>query len=260
MDASGSSQLSQYLESLSLAPALKKSNQSAPGPGPSAVCVLKRVVYKAITDFGSALSCGIVFGMSRDIVLLMELTSDSLTELSTTCFSFLSRSVVASQTRHTGGGSDHLRRFFLIALVVSFCTCPFNVNTTYSLHAFFGTISSAIFWVALVLLGIPIIIGTVFNRLIKSMLGKMKRTESAACYLLGWIKRLQLTSLGRQITHPMPPIGKIEESLREICGSMILSCPETRQAMHFALRSFSQDLRSAMKSLRHTSKPLSTLR
>lgn len=258
MDASGSSQLSQYLESLSLAPALKTSIQSASGPGPIAVCEVKCFVYSAITDFGSALSCEIVSGVSRDIVLLMELTSDSLTELSTTCFSFLSKSVISSQsqTRHTGGGSDHLRRFILIALVASFCTCPFNVNTNYSLHAFFGKMSSAIFWVALVLLAIPIIIGTVFIWLIKSMLGKMKRTESAACYLLGWIKRLQLTSLGRQITHPMPPIAKIEDSVREICGSMILSCPETRQAMHFALRSFSQDLRSAMKSLRHESEPL----
>ena len=258
MDASGSSQLSQYLESLRLTPAIKPSIQSAPGPGPSAVCELKCFVYSAITDIWSALSCEIVFGVSRDIVLLMELTSDSLTELSTTCFSLLSRSATSSQSkmRQTAGAFDHLRRFFLIALVVSFCTCPFNVNTTYSLHAFFGTMSSAIFWVALVLLAMPIVIGTVFNRLIKSMVGEMKRTENAACYLLGWIKRLQLTSLGRQITHPMPPIAKIEESVREICGSMILSCPETRQATHFALMSFSQDLRSAMKSLRHTSEPL----
>jgi hypothetical protein len=258
MDASGSSQLSQYLKSLSLAPAIKLSIQSAPGPGPSAVFELKCFVYSAITDVWSALSCEIVFGVCRDIVFLMELTSDSLTELSTTFFSSLSRSTTSSQSkmRYTGGGFDHLRRFFLIALVVSFCTCPFNVNTNYSLHAFFGTMSSAIFWVALVFLAIPIVIGTVFNWLIKSMLGKMKRTESAACYLLGWIKRLQITSLGRQITHPMPPVAKIEESVREICGSMILSCPETRQAMHFALISFSQDLRSAMKSFRHTSEPL----
>ena len=259
MDASGSSQLSQYLESLSLAPAIK-SVHSAPGPS-----VLRKIIClscSTLTDFLRSLSREIVLGVSKDIVYLMELTSDSLTELSTSCFSVASRNATLSQAKtvYAGRKFNHLRRFFLIALVVSCSRYSFNVNTTYSIDAFFGTMGFAIFWLALVLLASPLIIGTILNSLIKSMMGKMKQTESTACYLLGWIKRLQLTGLGRQITHPMPPIAKIEESVQEISGSMILSCPETRQAVHFALTSFSRDLRSATEALRHTSEPLKECR
>ena len=256
MDASGSSQLSQYLESLSLAPATKSGVPSVPGP--SVLHEITCLSCSTITDLLCALSREIVMGVSKDIVYLMELTSDSLTELSTTCFSVASRnaSFLQAKTVYARRKFDHLRRFFFIALVVSCSRYSFNVNTTHSIDAFFRTMGSAIFWLALVLLVSPLIIGTILNSLIKSMMGKMKQTESTACYLLGWIKRLQLTGLGRQITHPMPPIAKIEESVREISGSMILSCPETRQAVYFALTSFSQDLRSATEALRHTSEPL----
>ena len=255
MDASGSSQLSQYLESLSLAPAIKSVHSA---PGTSVFGKIKCLSCSTLTDFLRALSREIVLGVSKDIVYLMELTSDSLTELSTSCFSVASRNATLSQAKtvYAGRKFNHLRRFFLIALVVSCSRYSFNVNTTYSIDAFFGTMGSAIFWLALVLLASALIIGTILNSLIKSMMGKMKQTESTACYLLGWIKRLQLTGLGRQITHPMPPIAKIEESVRETSGSMMLSCPETRQAVHFALTSFSRDLRSATEALRHTSEPL----
>ena len=256
MDASGSSQLSQYLEGLSLAPAIKSSVPSAPGPS-----VLHEITCSScskLKDLLRALSREIILGVSKDIVYLMELTSDSLPELSTSCFSVASRNATLSQakTAYARRKFNHLRRFFCIALVVSCSRYSFNVNTTCSIDAFFGTMGSAIFWLALVLLASPLIIGTILNSLIKSMMGKMKQTESTACYLLGWIKRLQLTGLGRQITHPMPPIAKIEESVREISESMILSCPETRQAVYFAVTSFSQDLRSATEALRHTSEPL----
>jgi hypothetical protein len=145
-----------------------------------------------------------------------------------------------------------LRRGVLVYLFLS-CTlflCVYGVygegiNGSCILNHFIYSILST----TLSLISAPIILGIILARWIDYMVLLCKRTERTTGAVIIWVKKMQLTSMGRALTHPLPPLAKIEETAREIYGDSMMSCSETRRTLHYALSSFYNDLLSSSEDI-----------
>jgi hypothetical protein len=191
-------------------------------------------------------------GFLRDSSSVMQLHSNALVKLGVvvSASSIGPRTLTVKATDLTSMTTvDCLRRLVLIYLLITFGLFRSDLETsTGVLNCLFGLLRILIFRTSVVLIASPFIIGFLLNHFIWRMQGIANQTENASCYVLGHLKRLQLTSLGRQMSHPMPPVSKIEESARDYHGDAVLSCPEMRTALHTAFRMFRVDVQAAIFS------------
>ena len=190
-------------------------------------------------------------GFLRDSSCVMQLHSDSLIKLgvvvSASSIGPRIQTIKSNDVTSTTA-VDCVRRLVLIYLLVTFGLFQSDLRSTGVLNCVLGLLRILIFRTSVVLTASPVIIGLLLNILIWRMQGIVNQTESSSCYVLGHVKRLQLTSLGRQISHPMPPVAKIEESARDNHGDVVLSCPEMRRALYTAFRVFRVDVQASLFS------------
>jgi hypothetical protein len=203
-------------------------------------------------DYSRVLLVETAGGFLRDSGSVMQLHSNALLKLGVV----VSASSIEPRIRTVKATDltsittvDYLRRLVLIYLLITFGLFQSDLTTsTGVLSCLFGLLRILIFRMSIVLTVSPFVIGFLLNQLIWRMQGIANQTENASCYVLGHVKRLQLTSLGRQISHPMPPVAKIEESARDNHGDAVLTCPEMRRALHTAFRIFRVEVQAAIFS------------
>lgn len=188
-------------------------------------------------------------GFIWDISLILSLHSNSQTKLeifaaSSTIFIFPSAKAVDSQYT-----INILRRGILVyvsfscALYLSIYGEGITGNSILNPFVYF------ILSTTLGLISAPIILGILLSRWIYYMLLLCKRSERTTGAVISWVKKMQLTSMGRTLTNPLPPLAKIEEAARDIYGDSMISCSETRRVLHYALSAFYEDLLSSSEDI-----------
>jgi muconolactone delta-isomerase len=188
-------------------------------------------------------------GFIWDISLILSLHSNSQTKLeifaaSLTTFVFPLAKAIDSQYT-----INILRRGVLVYLSLS-CALYLSVyregiTGSSILNPFIYFILST----TLSLISAPIIFGILLSRWIDNMLLLCKRSERTTGAVISWVKKMQLTSMGRTLTNPLPPLAKIEEAARDIYGDSMMSCSETRRVLHYALSAFYEDLLSSSEDI-----------
>lgn len=252
MRAGGGSQLDAYLETFNVSPVPGKvTGDDDKRADEGHRSRFKKTVLSFCTSlftFISLISTEIILGFLRDIALVTELHSNSLDELEVSITASSINSTVQSRNVKREEAVDFLRRGVLIFFLVSCGMHPLQLDRQFMVFCFVDQLQSTAFRISLFLTVLPILLGIFFSRWIIFILQSTRRTENSTVSVLGWIKKVQLISLGRQITHPMAPITKIEEAARELYGDMALSLPEMRRGLRSALLTFDAELLAALKA------------
>jgi hypothetical protein len=156
-------------------------------------------------------------GCLRDIAYMLALHSHLLAQLdvsisaSLVSFPFQSFRDISSR-----GLIDILRRCLLIYVFISSTIAYLYPCEGEVLHVVARPIRFFLFWVSVSLILIPFGLGLSLARQIGQLLTVNRQTWSYTIATISWVKRVQLTTLGRELTHPMPPIAKIEEVARYV--------------------------------------------
>ena len=242
-------QMQAYLETFVKSEAIER-NETQVREVESITSIANNLAFR-LWVFSKMLYTESVEGFLRDSVGVMELHSNLLVKLSV----FVSASSIgphfqtAKVTGHTSiTALDSLRRLVLFYFLITFGFFQSDVRSTGILNHLFGLFQIYIFRISILLTVSPFILGLLLSNFIWRMQGLVNETESCSCYVLGYVKRLQLTSLGRQISHPLPPVAKIEESARDVLGDVVLSCPEMRRALHSAFQIFRVEVQTAIST------------
>ena len=189
----------------------------------------------------------LLLGVSSDTKSVMDLTSDSIVRLNVALSASQDEYCVQASRVHSQILLDVLRRCILASLLLwSGLSCLTLTNHSLAAKLIYRA-QCFTFGLSAILIVLPIVFGTLLGQWIKGTLMRVNRSERSTISLVGWIKKMQLSSLGRQLTHPMPPITKIEEAAREQHGDIILSCPEMRKCLKTALKSLDVDILAALR-------------
>ena len=255
MSSSESNQLNAYLRTFSEVSDVVDSTYSPPKCNPvllslssSSACIVAFFLHGANELFE---------GFLQDIILIMNLHSTALVELGISISLTLpGTDRPLPETSHTAPKTtaDVFRRSVVVLLWIILVLTHSKSNISGLLGCYFHLISHALQPILGFLIIAPIVLGVCIDRQIRGLLVKVKRADSSTSAVLGWIKRLQLTSMGRHIAHPFPPIAKMEESLAGVNGYMVLTCPEMRKALHHALLTFHRNIFSAVTNFTGDSK------
>ena len=188
----------------------------------------------------------VFLGIFRDSALMMDLTSESLMELEVALSAFDEDFSTNMPRVYSQVSFDILRRCILcLILLSSGVSCVASTDQTLLANVIYRA-QITTFGASAFLIIFPILFGTLFSQSISTVLARARRAERSTHSVIGWIKKMQLSSLGRQLTHPMPPIAKIEEAAREQNNDVIFSCPEIRRSLHFALSTLDADILTAL--------------
>ena len=189
----------------------------------------------------------ILLGVSRDTKSVIDLTSESIVRLNIALSALQDENCDQASRVHSQILLDVLRRCILAFLLLwSGLSCLMLTNHSLAAKVIYRG-QFFIFSLSAILIVLPIVFGTLLGQWINGTLMRVNRSERSTFSAVGWIKKMQLSSLGRQLTHPMPPISKIEEAAREQHGDIIISCPEMRKCLKTALKSLDVDILAALR-------------
>ena len=161
----------------------------------------------------------LLLGVSSDTKSVMDLTSDSIVRLNVALSASQDEYCVQASRVHSQILLDVLRRCILAFLLLwSGLSCLTLTNHSLAAKLIYRA-QCFTFGLSAILIVLPIVFGTLLGQWIKGTLMRVNRSERSTISLVGWIKKMQLSSLGRQLTHPMPPITKIEVQLE---NSMVI--------------------------------------
>jgi hypothetical protein len=149
------------------------------------------------------------------------------------------RQVSCVQTSTTGySGSDVARIFIILYFILCTSKNCFLSNVWPNSHevhlvSFIWNLTETI----LVLLCVgPLIFGAILAVILNQITIRCKLTHDCCFCLLGVIKRIQLVSLGRSLSHPLPPLCALESVMAAQYGyDHSFVCKDTRNAMKYLL-------------------------
>ena len=206
-----------------------------------------RAMKNSMQSIVSMVTNEALLGIWRDTELVMDLTSESFVGLNVALTASNDEFCVQVSRAHSQILHDILRRCILAFLSLwSGVSCLTLANQSLAAKLIYRA-RLLTFGVSTILIVLPIVFGILLGQWTRSTLMRTRRSERSTFSVIGWIKKMQLSSLGRQLTHPMPPISKIEEAAREQHGDTILSCPEMRKCLQVALQSLDDDIVAALR-------------
>ena len=139
-----------------------------------------------------------------------------------------------------------IRRCVMLYLLV--CSYVFQSNVFWSFIRLLCGRSFFIILLVSLTFG-PLLLGSLLHHVIGLLLGQAVRAENNALMMLHSLKKVQMVAMGRELSHPMPSISKLEQLALESDGGIhVLSCSESRRALAATIQTLRQQINLAIQT------------
>jgi len=97
---------------------------------------------------------------------------------------------------------------------------------------------------------IPALVCYLVGRHVDAALTLATQAEGRTGHVLAALKKVQMTGMGRELAHPMPPVSRLEHAVLAVCGRRAsLTCTDQRAALCAALNALHRHVAAATRAL-----------